>query len=234
MPRQREGSLRPVSSCIENTRLALFLPWVLTPGCLAHLLQEVNRSKVPSRTAARRSQAVLRRGKEVQRPVDGKLLSGGLILLVALIFGTADAVAQASAEYAGATSAITTAGAGSKAGKKISFPTSTKKNARFLHLPSGVSESPADANRRALEEKAGDDAGTLLLRSTPSGARVWIDEKLVGETPLMLVLAPGTYEVEIRGKRMGVKKSKIELLTDEKREIVLSLASRYPSQLRLE
>lgn len=166
--------------------------------------------------------------------MEGKLLTGGLILLVALMLGPTDAVAQASAEYAGATSAITGAGAGSKAGKKISFPASTKKSARFLHLPSGVSESPAAANRRALEEKAGDDAGSLLLRSAPSHARVWIDGKLVGETPLMLVLAPGTYEVEIRGKRMGVEKSKVELLTDEKREIVLSLASRYPSQLRLE
>jgi hypothetical protein len=155
--------------------------------------------------------------------VEGKLISRGVILLVALTFGTADAVAQASAEYASTTSAITGAGAGAKGGKKISFPTSTKKNARFLHLPSGVSESPAAANRRALEEKAGDDAGTLLLRSAPSRARVWIDGKLVGETPLMMVLAPGTYEVEIRGKRMGVEKSKVELLTDEKREIVLSL-----------
>ena len=120
--------------------------------------------------------------------MEGKLLSGALILLVALMISTADAVAQASAEYAGSTSAITGAGAGSKAGKKISFPASTKKNARFLHLPSGVSESPAAANRRALEEKAGDDAGNLLLRSVPSRARVWIDGKLVGETPLMLVL----------------------------------------------
>jgi hypothetical protein len=161
-------------------------------------------------------------------------LRGALILAMALALGAAELQAQASAEYAGTTSAITGAGAGAKPGKKISFPASTKKSAKFRHLPSGVSESPAPANRRALEEKAGEDAGSLLLRSAPNQARVWIDGKLVGETPLMLVLAPGIYEIEIRGKRMGIKKNRVELLAEEKREVVLSLPSRYPSQLRLE
>ena len=88
------------------------------------------------------------RVKEVEEAVNMGL-RGALILSMTLALGAADASAQASAEYAGTTSAIT--GAGAKAGKKISFPASSKKGSRFLHLPSGVSESPAAATRQAWE-----------------------------------------------------------------------------------
>lgn len=161
-----------------------------------------------------------------------RLPVGPLLLALALSVVAVDASAQAAAEYAGTAAAATSVGATTD--KKISFPASAKKNSKFRHLPSGISESPAAANRRALEENAGEDAGSLLLRSTPKGARVWIDGKLVGETPLLLVLAPGTYKVEIRGTRMGVKEETIDLLAEEKREVLLTLASRYPSELRLE
>jgi len=171
-------------------------------------------------------------GEKVSGWADRRLLGSTLFLFLALSVGAADARAQAAAEYAGTAAAAASVGA--TGDKKISFPASNKKSSRFLHLPSGISESPAAANRRALEESAGEDAGSLLLRSTPKGARVWIDGKLVGETPLLLVLAPGSYQVEIRGKRMGIKEETIDLLAEEKREVLLTLASRYPSQLRLE
>jgi|GEM_PF-1239956 hypothetical protein len=40
--------------------------------------------------------------------------------------------------------------------------------------------------------------GTLLVSSTPSGAQVLINGRLVGNTPLTLELLPGTYNLELR------------------------------------
>lgn len=161
------------------------------------------------------------------------VLSG---MVATLLLGISLCVwAQGSAEYAGAVSTAAGAAASSKTSKqKIDFPTSSKGKGKFRHLPEGASESPAEENRRKLEETAGEDAGTVLLRSEPTGARVWIEDKLVGTTPLLLVLSPGGYQVELRGKRMGVLKEEIEILPKEKHEFVFSLPSRYPSEVRLQ
>lgn len=156
-----------------------------------------------------------------------------LTVLVMFTLGQGNAEAQATAEAAGASSVAASAGASVHAEKKVSFPTSAKKDSKFRHLPAGISESPEKENRRALEEEAGEDAGTVLLRSTPSDARVWIDSKLVGRTPLLLVLAPGGYHVEMRGKRMSSAEKDVDILPEEKREILVRLHSRYPAQVQL-
>jgi len=157
-----------------------------------------------------------------------------LLAAFSLVVAVGTATAQAAGEYAGAVSSIAGAAVGAKGTKKIEFPSSPKAKANFRHLPIGISESDEEVNRHALEEEAGEDAGTLLLRSVPNKARVWVDGKPVGTTPLLLILPPGGYQVEMRGQRMGFAHREISLLPEEKREVVLPLKVRYPSQVLLQ
>ena len=104
---------------------------------------------------------------------------------------------------------------------------------KFLHVVAQAGGTSEETNRQALEERAGRDAGKLLLRSRPSGAQVRVDGKRVGRTPLLLILAPGSYRVEMRGARMELGQQQVDLLPRESRKVVLSLAPRYPARLSL-
>lgn len=153
-------------------------------------------------------------------------LSVLLTLLVSL--GAGRAAAQATAEYAGATSKVA-----ATATKAETAAKAEAKTEKFTHLPIRTNEVPDVTNRRALEERAGPDAGQLMLRSVPSKAQVRIDGKVVGNTPLLLILAPGSYRVEIESERMDHARREVDLLPREKREVLLSLEPRYPSHVRL-
>lgn len=108
---------------------------------------------------------------------------------------------QAAAEYGGAASVSASTAA---AEKSIMIPAPSKpvvpKRSQHLVIPTGP--PPEVVNRKALEQNAGKDASKLLLRSTPSPAQVWVDGAFVGNTPMLLIVAPGKYEVEARGQRI--------------------------------
>ncbi|HKZ53538.1 MAG TPA: PEGA domain-containing protein [Candidatus Acidoferrales bacterium] len=157
-----------------------------------------------------------------------------LLVMLSSLVAVGTAAAQAAAEYAGAVSSVGGATVGTNATKTVEFPTSPKGKSNFRHLPIGISESDEEANRRALEEEAGKDAGTLLLRSVPNKARVWVDGKPVGNTPLLLILPPGGYKVEMRGERLEFAQRQVNLLPEEKREVVFPLKLRYPTQVLLQ
>lgn len=156
---------------------------------------------------------------------------GGLLLVILLV--VPEVWPQAAAEYAGASAAAsattvkttTPAKPAAAAGKKTAF----------LHLPARMEsrEAVEEKNRRGLEETAGPDAGKLLLRSVPSKARIWVNGKPVGYAPLLLILAPGTYQVAMGDETMGTAKQEVSLLPKETHTTVLTLASRYPRQVRL-
>jgi hypothetical protein len=158
-------------------------------------------------------------------------------------FGVASAGAQSAAEYAGAVSVAGSAAARTPAPKMSSkFAASTPAQARsgakpgsqFKHLPAPSGE-PADvANRNELESRAGEDAGKLLLRSEPGKARIWVNGKVVGDTPLLLVLPPDRYSIEARGMRSGSARQAADLLPNETREIIMTLEQRYPTQVVLQ
>jgi hypothetical protein len=93
--------------------------------------------------------------------------------------------------------------------------------------------STKDANRKEIEDAAGIDAGKLLLRSKPTGTSVWIEGKRIGSTPILLMLAPGAYQVQLRGERMEMIEKRIDIQPRETREVMLSLQPRYPSIVRL-
>src|SRR5512146_833420 len=144
----------------------------------------------------------LEHGKSPQ----AKCLRRGIELFLVVVLGTVCAFGQAAVEYGGATSGI--AGSMSRINmmKDAKFPATSKSNSNVvMNKRSGQSGSKfiddsmidgsVEANRRALEDKAGKDAAKLMLRSIPSDAYVRLDGKIVGRTPLLLVIPPHQYKL---------------------------------------
>jgi PEGA domain-containing protein len=96
------------------------------------------------------------------------------------------------------------------------------------YLPA-TSAPPADVkNRQALEQKAGFDACKLLIRSVPSGANAWVDGAYVGKTPMLLIVPPGKYHIQLRDQRLDYAEGNVDLLPKETREFGPALTVRYP------
>jgi hypothetical protein len=91
---------------------------------------------------------------------------------------------------------------------------------------------PADVmNRKALEQRAGKDAAKLVLRSVPGEALIYIDGMYVGRTPLLLIVPPGKYKLEMHGQRDGFGERSVGLLPNETQQVALTLAMRYPARI---
>jgi hypothetical protein len=88
-----------------------------------------------------------------------------------------------------------------------------------------------EVNRKALEDQAGSDAGKLLMRSWPSGAQIFINGAFVGHTPLLLMVAPGKYRVEMRGEHDDIAQRTLGLLANDTQEVTLKLTARYPARI---
>ena len=162
-----------------------------------------------------------------------------LILSISLV---KSASAQAVAETAGTTSvsgSVAASGAATaKAIGAVKFPSAgaagaapSGGGATSPHLIASTGPPPDETNRKALESTAGKDAGKLLLRASPVEAQVWVDGKIVGKTPMLLVLAPGKYQVEMRGSRGQTGKSSVALLPRETRELAVKLEQLYPARV---
>lgn len=154
------------------------------------------------------------------------------LLSLALVAVCGVARGQAAAEYGGAASVSSTTAASSKS---VMVPAPGKpadpKASAHLVIPSGP--PPEVANRKALEQSAGQEAAKLLLRSTPSRAQVWVDGKFVGNTPLLLIVAPGKYQVEVRGQRLESARQTVALLPRETREVALKMTVLYPTAVSI-
>lgn len=99
------------------------------------------------------------------------------------------------------------------------------------HIVGSPSGRTVEANRQSLETKAGMDGARLLLRSTPSAAQVWINNQPVGKTPLLLIVPPGKYTVEMRGTRQERGRQELALLPKETHEVALKLELHYPTRV---
>ena len=143
---------------------------------------------------------------------------------------TNPACAQAIAETAGATSV---SAAGTSSVKPVTMPKlpATGASSASPHLIASSAPAPEVTNRKMFEDRAGRDAGKLLLRATPVEAQIWLDGKIVGKTPMLLVLAPGKYEIEMRGARGQTGKHSVDLLPRETRELAVKLAQLYPGHV---
>ena len=145
---------------------------------------------------------------------------------------------QAVAEAAGANSVSASVASSIKPPTMPKFPatgggssTSTPASSSSPHLIASAGPPPEETNRKSLEGSAGKDAGKLLLRATPVEAQIWVNGKIVGKTPLLLVLAPGKYQVEMRGSRGQTGKRSVDLLPRETRELAVKLDQLYPARV---
>jgi hypothetical protein len=150
-------------------------------------------------------------------------------LLLSSGFATS-ACGQAVAEAAGTTSVSATAASSAKATTMPKLP-ATGVNATSPHLTASSAPAPEVTNRKMFEARSGKDAGKLLLRATPVEAQIWVDGKIVGKTPMLLVLAPGKYEIEMRGARGQTGKHSVDLLPRETRELAVKLEQLYPGHV---
>jgi PEGA domain len=146
--------------------------------------------------------------------------------------------AQAAAETAGATSASAGMSAGVKApavpatpNTPAAAPSAPPKDSPYITLREGP--PPEDINRKTLEEHAGKDAAKLLLRSSPSGARIYVNELFVGPSPLLLIVPPGKYRVQMRGERQELGERVVGLLPNDTQNITIVLAPRYPARISI-
>lgn len=153
------------------------------------------------------------------------------LVSVALVAACGAARGQSASEHSGATSvSATTMGEKSRMVPAPGKP-AARKSSSHLIIPDGP--PPEVVNRKALEQRAGNDAGKLLLRSVPSPARAWVDGAFVGNTPLLLILAPGQYQVEVSGQRLESARQTVDLLPRETRDIDLQMAVRYPTTVSI-
>jgi hypothetical protein len=143
--------------------------------------------------------------------------------------------AQSAAESAGASSVASATTASQPNQPKPSASATSQTVAgdstkpQHVAAPSGL--PPEVLNRQALEQHAGKNACKLLLRSTPSAAQVYVDGAFVGQSPLLLIVSPGKYQIEMRGRRLESGERAVDLLPRETREVALSLTSRYPTRV---
>jgi hypothetical protein len=156
------------------------------------------------------------------------VLAGGVALLAFL--AAHPACAQATVEY-GATTA--SAGSATSEVKKVQpvILATPKTETGSPHLIAHDGPPAEEANRKALEEQAGSDAAKLLMRSSPSGAQIYVNGAFVGHAPLLLMLAPGKYKVEMRDERDDTAQRTLGLLANDTQEVTLKLTERYPARI---
>ena len=159
------------------------------------------------------------------------------MVIALMLFSTCLAAAQAATEYGHIATSST--GLAGLSNNSTLFPAKQPASARPVAKQPGSATakgtSPQDANRRALEQRAGKDAAKLSLKSVPEKAVVRIDGKPIGKTPLLISLAPGAYKIEIEGPRMELGQQQLNLDPNETREVQLTLsaAPRYPNRIEL-
>lgn len=191
--------------------------------------------------------------RKLERAEQTKDIQPGLKLLrytasfsLFFVLASSFAFAQAAAEYGGATSGIAASISKANLMKNVQIPDmSGNKKSMLITQPSkDANENPnyifdsmkkgsVAENRKVLEDHAGKDAAKLMLRSKPSDAYVKINGKLVGKTPILLIVAPGQYNVTLYGKRMSHAEQKIDLLPKETREFLLPLKQLFPTVVKI-
>jgi hypothetical protein len=167
----------------------------------------------------------------------------GIAILTVVFLGAGHtACAQATAEAASATATTSTAVHAAKS-PSISFPTPAASPSSLAtsagpsqsspHLMARTGPPPDEVNRKDFEDNAGDKAGKLLLRSVPTGAEIFLNNRLVGRTPLLMMVAPGKYQIEMRGPRETSGKSTVGVMPRETQTVVIKLNQEYPTSITL-
>jgi hypothetical protein len=62
---------------------------------------------------------------------------------------------------------------------------------------------------------------------------IWIDGKRVGKVPMLLIVPPGKYLIELVGPHAERTSCAVALLPRETRELTLKLLTRYPARVTM-
>jgi hypothetical protein len=154
--------------------------------------------------------------------------AGGVALLA--FVAARPACAQATVQSAASTASAGVATSEVKKTAPVVLAT-PRSEGGSPHLIAHDGPPAEEVNRKALEDQAGSDAGKLLMRSWPSGAQIYINGAFVGHTPLLLMVAPGKYRVEMRGEHDDIAQRTLGLLANDTQEVTLKLAARYPARI---
>jgi hypothetical protein len=158
----------------------------------------------------------------------GKLCTA-LALLGLFFSGAQAAKAQAMTEAGILTGNSTMTGQTAKSAAPVmATPAATSSSP---HLPVRNGPPPSEINRKEFEDNAGENAGRVLFRSIPDGAEIFINNLGVGRTPLLMVIAPGKYKIEMRGPRQETGSASIGVLAKETQTVAITLKQRYPSTI---
>jgi hypothetical protein len=119
----------------------------------------------------------------------------------------------------------------------FSNPANRTAETNVTRSPSGTPAqeiaATGEGNRKAFEERAGRDAGKLILQSTPSEALTYIDGVYLGHTPVEIRVPPGKYNVKMTGPHGEFGTRALGVLPNEVQKVVLTLEVRYPATLSL-
>jgi hypothetical protein len=170
------------------------------------------------------------RGRQIQRNLRAEWLPAIGLLLLASFLPTR-ALAQAATEAAAATGSATVA-AGSTRPVMTATGNRTQPKAS-AHLPASSGPPAEETNRKNFEDHAGRDAGKLMMHSVPTGAQIFINGFYVGRAPLLLLLAPSKYNLEMRGERQEIGQRTVSILPEETQEIVVTLTPKYPGKVTI-
>ena len=66
-----------------------------------------------------------------------------------------------------------------------------------------------------------------------SGAEIFIDDLLVGRSPLLIVIAPGKYTIDMRGPRQESGRSTVGVMPSETQTVVINLNEKYPTSVTI-
>jgi hypothetical protein len=139
--------------------------------------------------------------------------------------------AQTMTEPGATSSSSSIATQGAKA-PSLPMP-SPEKQSSSPHLLARNGPPPKDLNRKEFEDNAGEKGGKLLLRSVPSGADIFINGLIVGQTPLLMVIEPGKYKIDMRGTRDDWGHASVGLMPKETQTVVIHLSERYPAGISI-
>ncbi len=103
-----------------------------------------------------------------------------------------------------------------------------------LVSPAASASPSEESNRKRLENQAGNDAGKLAIKSDPDDAQVYVSGIDVGRTPLELHLAPGRYQIIIRGKDGESGERFVGLLPNETQQVTVPLTTLYPGKVAVQ
>lgn len=163
------------------------------------------------------------------------LMRFSILVAVAVVTGPMQLRAQSAAEYTLGTSKAATGAAGF--GKVMNRSVTKAANKISENLKTSTHENPArvmQKNRTAIEKLAGEDGGTLNIKSDPDDAAVFIDGQLVARTPVEIKVSAGDHKIMVTRPDRDQWSKEVKIAKGKTLEISAHLINTNPSVISLD